>query len=135
MSWIWLVEGGLGDGSEKDVIEAARAEWLKSRARVLRWSEELQLVEEEMRRVQVSLSRKADWWEERRGGWQPLAPEFLEGIAAYADKQAALIRRLVVSFSMLWGAQGDFDEDEWVDEEDAESDAPATRPQERHEFD
>ncbi len=21
MSWIWLVEGGLGDGSEKDVIE------------------------------------------------------------------------------------------------------------------
>ncbi len=80
---------------------------LKSHAHVLQWSEELQLVEEEMRRVQVSLTQKVDWWEERCGGWQPPTPQFLEGIAAYADKQAALIRRLVMSFSMLWGAQGD----------------------------
>lgn len=92
-------------------------------------------MEEEMRRVQVSLTQKVDWWEERCGGWQPPTPQFLEGIAAYADKQAALIRRLVMSFSMLWGAQGDFDKDEWIDEEDAESDMPVELPQEMHEFD
>ncbi len=34
---------------------------------------------------------------------------------------------------MLWGAQGDFDEDEWIDEEDAESDVPVC-VQERHKF-
>lgn len=79
--------------------------------------------------VQVSLSQKADWWEERRVGWQPLAPEFSEGIGAYADKQATLIQRLVVSFSMLWGAQGEFDKDEWIDEEDAESDGPVPMPE------
>ncbi|KAK0191532.1 hypothetical protein F5146DRAFT_1138355 [Armillaria mellea] len=124
MSWIWLVEGGLGDGSKTDMIEVARTEWLKSHAHVLWWLEELQLVEEEMQWVQVSLSWKVDWWEERHVGWQPLALEFSEGIGAYVDKQAALIQRLVVSFSMLWGAQGKFNEDEWIDEEDAKSDVP-----------
>ncbi|KAK0435877.1 hypothetical protein EV421DRAFT_1739936 [Armillaria borealis] len=151
MSWIWLVEGGLGNSSDTDMIKGAnlhvigisytddsaavRTEWLKSHAHILQWSEELQLVEEEMRWVQVSLARKVDWWEERRRGWQPLTPEFSEGIAAYVDKQVALIRWLVMSFSMLWGAQGDFDKDEWINEEDAESDVLVARFQEMHEFD
>ncbi|SJL02885.1 uncharacterized protein ARMOST_06226 [Armillaria ostoyae] len=26
MSWIWLTEGRLGNGSDKDIIEAARAD-------------------------------------------------------------------------------------------------------------
>ncbi|KAK0234782.1 hypothetical protein EDD85DRAFT_774334, partial [Armillaria nabsnona] len=124
MLWIWLVEGGLRDGSEKDMIEAVRAGWLKSYAPVLQWSEELQLVEEEMRWVQVSLAQKVDWWEKRCGSWQPLTPQSLEGIVVYADKQVTLICRFVVSFSMLWGEEGDFDKDEWINEEDAKSDMP-----------
>ncbi|KAK0432107.1 hypothetical protein EV421DRAFT_1719756, partial [Armillaria borealis] len=123
MSWIWLVEGGLGDGSDEDLIEAARAEWLKSRAQVARWSEEVQLLEEEMQCVEVTLAHKADWWEAKREGLAGMvAPEVAEGVSAYADKQAAILRHLAVSFAMLWGRIGNYEEEEWVDEEDAESD-------------
>lgn len=102
-------------------------EWLKSRARVARWSEELLLLEEEMHCVEVSLSHKADEWEAKREGLGSVTPEIAEGVTAYADKQAAILRCLAVSFAMLWGKGGEYEEDEWVDEEDAESD-PAVLP-------
>lgn len=42
---------------------AVRIEWLKARARTKRWAEEVQLLEEEHRRVGVFLRHKAAWWE------------------------------------------------------------------------
>ncbi|KAF5375829.1 hypothetical protein D9615_008231 [Tricholomella constricta] len=52
VSWIWI---RLGDGSKLDQEEflqdALCIEWCKSKARSDRWSEEVELLQEEMRRV------------------------------------------------------------------------------------
>ncbi|PBK67937.1 hypothetical protein ARMSODRAFT_1019983 [Armillaria solidipes] len=55
VSWIWTTEGALGDRSDKQLHSAARVEWLKSRARVYQWCEELVLVRAEMQQCLKSL--------------------------------------------------------------------------------
>ena len=46
-------------------ILALRIEWCRVRARAMRWSEEVLLLREEMRRVLVFLEWQATWWEKR----------------------------------------------------------------------
>ncbi|KAG1845839.1 hypothetical protein F4604DRAFT_1884248 [Suillus subluteus] len=49
VSWIWMMDGvDCGDEGDDDGV---RIEWCKTRARALRWSEEVELLREEMRRV------------------------------------------------------------------------------------
>ncbi|SJL18909.1 uncharacterized protein ARMOST_22511 [Armillaria ostoyae] len=123
ISWIWLTEASLGDGSDKDLIQAARGEWLKSRARVLRWSEEKGLLQEEMRRVRVSLEYRAKCWERRRIPWEGCDVALGEGVTAYADLQASRQRHLSVAFTALWRAEDaeiPEDDPDWVDVEDEE---------------
>ncbi|KAF9035679.1 hypothetical protein BDZ89DRAFT_1130296 [Hymenopellis radicata] len=99
MSWVWATETGQGD----DAIESCRVEWLKSRARITRWSEQFKLVTEEIRRTPISLEAKAVWWDEHgENKDDTLEPEVREGIRAYAAQQAAVMRRLVRSFETLW---------------------------------
>lgn len=62
ISWIWTVTGAF-DGASPELLQSVKREWLKSRARVMRWSEELQLTEEEMRRVCVTLRFMELWYE------------------------------------------------------------------------
>ena len=52
MSWIWLVPHAKSevDSSEQVFDEGLRVEWSKSQARKMRWEEEVQLIQEEMRR-------------------------------------------------------------------------------------
>ena len=69
-SWIWLVQRGAypsGSESETQIHEAEfnqsmRVEWAKAKARMMRWKEELMLIQEEMRRVIVYHKWRADWW-------------------------------------------------------------------------
>ncbi|KAF8999471.1 hypothetical protein BDZ89DRAFT_1051273 [Hymenopellis radicata] len=102
LSWVWATEMGQGD----DVIESCRVEWLKSRARSLRWLEESKFMDEEMRRTPITLEKKALWWDARRESEdESLGSDIKEGIRAYAAQQAA-----------VWDLEGiDFEEgaDEW----------------------
>ena len=60
MSWIWLVLRTV-NSDDKEFNDSMRVEWAKSRARMMRWKEELLIVQEEMRRVLVYLRWRAEW--------------------------------------------------------------------------
>jgi hypothetical protein len=68
----------------------------------VRWSEEVLLLEEEMRRVIVFLRWRALWWEEQGLPRTDLSPADAEGMHAYALRQAALLRSLCDDFSKRW---------------------------------
>ncbi|KAF6742829.1 hypothetical protein DFP72DRAFT_859845 [Ephemerocybe angulata] len=98
LSWIWFsstlnATSASRDNIETDVQlqEALRIEFLKTRARALRWDEEVELLEEEKRRTMQFFSWKASWWLSR-----PLSSiggegeDYLEGFRAYASSQASV---------------------------------------------
>ena len=112
-SWIWLanprnpdiVDGETAEegASEEEVNEMLRVEWTTSFARLERWSEEVELLQEEMRRVVAFLEWKSGDWlakVDARGG-EP-ASDIQSGLRAYAKKQAAIFHNLAISFTKLW---------------------------------
>ena len=124
ISWIWRVSGAMGDGGD-DVLNdgqcplppitqnmlvdflfffvlALRIEWAKSRARYLRWSEEVLLLKEEMRRVRKTLEKRVAWWREREEPWEGLDRAEAEGVCAYARRQAGVEQSLYERFTRLW---------------------------------
>ncbi|KAJ7683938.1 hypothetical protein B0H14DRAFT_2422270, partial [Mycena olivaceomarginata] len=105
MSWIWVMEGTAG--AEGDVVnnEALRIDWAKTRAKAMRYAEEVDLLEEEMRRVLQFFEWRADWWRSQvglRAGGQSGA--LREGHAAYAYKQAGYMDGLRARFSDEWSS-------------------------------
>lgn len=101
LSWIWTapLSSTEGDQEPDDIL---RSEWARSRARSRRASEEVVLLDEEMRRVLAYLEWKASWWEQREDSRSVRDRELAEGIASYAESQAALQRSLSYSFRSLW---------------------------------
>ncbi|KAJ7204612.1 hypothetical protein C8J57DRAFT_1618880 [Mycena rebaudengoi] len=98
LSWIWLAAGSAGEGGEAGeqgqqaaMDEALRIEWAKTHARSLRWSGEVRLLEEEMRRIQQFLLWQSGWWMTRR-----------KGDTAYALRQAAARSDLCGVFATKW---------------------------------
>ncbi|KAJ6449237.1 hypothetical protein C8R47DRAFT_999277 [Mycena vitilis] len=92
LSWIWYSSGGAGMGEREQTEAADEAEWLKARARAMRWREEVILLEEEMRRSIESSKYMAQTWEERssaRADEEGIAPELVEGLAGYAWEHVA----------------------------------------------
>ncbi|EIW79765.1 hypothetical protein CONPUDRAFT_34829, partial [Coniophora puteana RWD-64-598 SS2] len=63
LTWIWRS----GDVSQGDdgLQDGIRTEWCKARARALRWTEEVHLLKEEMRRTLQYMLWHARWWEVR----------------------------------------------------------------------
>lgn len=117
ISWIWTVTGAF-DGASPELLQSVRREWLKSRARVMRWTEELRLTEEEMRRVRVTLRFMELWWEERKTLRVQGDAALLEGSVAYAAHQAAVQQDLRASFTALWDLTdepGDYQDIPWQD--------------------
>ncbi|KAJ7613253.1 hypothetical protein DFH06DRAFT_1274591 [Mycena polygramma] len=104
-SWIWLQlsEGQEGD-DETAMTEALRIEWAKTRARAWRWTEEVDLVEEEMRRVLEFLAWKSLWWLEQIDQRPDVvADEILrEGFTAYARRQSRMQTELRSRFVESW---------------------------------
>lgn len=110
ISWIWLVphESSLpitspGDTLDRnEFLENMRVEWVRSKARAERWGEEIQLLEEEMRRVITYLEWMASWWREQGSRWvsQPAALE--RGLKVYAERQARVYEGLACRFAVLW---------------------------------
>ncbi|KAJ7478021.1 hypothetical protein B0H11DRAFT_1726119 [Mycena galericulata] len=103
MSWIWLAQRqGAKPGDPEQEDEALRIEWAKTRARSLRWSEEVDLLEEEMRRISQFLMWRSGWWEERVGKRDLLDGPQVEGEKAYALRQAAFQADLCRAFEKKW---------------------------------
>jgi len=110
-SWIWLTNprapGAAGEeeenASEEDVNELLRVEWTTSFARLERWTEEVELLQEEMRRVVAFLEWKSvDWLAKIGAREENTTPDLRSGLDAYARKQAAVYHDLAVSFATLW---------------------------------
>ena len=63
---------------------ALRIEWCRTRARAMRWSEEVLLVQEEMRRVLEYMSWLANWWSSHAAVPSMAHDPYLtEGLTAY----------------------------------------------------
>ena len=111
-SWIWLsnpqvrdIDGEVGEegASDEDVNEVICVEWTTSFARLERWVEEVELLQEEMRRVIMFLEWKSlDWLAKVEAHRGDLASDIQSGLNAYAKKQAAVYHDLAVSFANLW---------------------------------
>ncbi|KAF6743253.1 hypothetical protein DFP72DRAFT_1080451 [Ephemerocybe angulata] len=104
-SWIWVAKGARTtrrDDVDAQIDENLRVEWAKSRARSLRWDEEVELLQEEMRRVVVYLFWKAEWWEGKRHENKAVPQDIRLGLEAYGAKQAWYCRELARSSLQLW---------------------------------
>ncbi|KAJ6525006.1 hypothetical protein B0H19DRAFT_1340096, partial [Mycena capillaripes] len=87
-----------------DRVAALRVEWAKVRARGMSYREEVDLLEEEMRRVVQFLDWRAKWWRSRlglRAGMQPDAA-LPKGHATCVHKQAAYMSGLSQRFQEQW---------------------------------
>ncbi|KAJ6500304.1 hypothetical protein DFH09DRAFT_1375882 [Mycena vulgaris] len=118
MSWIWRSPGvDEGEAGAKGMNEALRIEWAKTRARAMCQEEQVDLLEEEMRRVLAFLRYKADWWEGRAAQrprvpldgrtkvgimYAPAHKAYDEGNVAYARRQALRLRELTALFETKW---------------------------------
>jgi hypothetical protein len=114
-SWIWLLNPRArdADGSEtahgedgasdEEVNEVMQVQWATSQARMERWAEEVQLLQEEMRRVVTFLEWKSENWLEKHDARLATASSSVQsGLCAYARKQATIHHDLAVSFMRLW---------------------------------
>ncbi|KAJ7028878.1 hypothetical protein C8F04DRAFT_1265444 [Mycena alexandri] len=101
MSWIWTAPGALDDEEER-LHDSIRVEWARARARKVRWTEEVLLLREEMRRVLRYLAWQAGWWREQVGLRSDWTAEVEDGARAYACKQAAWHERLAGYFRTKW---------------------------------
>ena len=104
--WIWLVprvETAQDVGAMEEHLDAnLRVEWAKSRARAARWTEEVELLCEEMRRTLVFLEWRAEWWRKRAHHRVDAPAHLRHGIEAYALRQAALQQRIANCHAKHW---------------------------------
>ncbi|KAJ6503118.1 hypothetical protein DFH09DRAFT_1252002 [Mycena vulgaris] len=101
MSWIWTAPGALEDEDAR-LHDSIRVEWARARARKVRWTEEVLLLREEMRRVLRYLVWQSGWWLERRASRTDVSEAVAAGMHAYACKQAAWHDRLGGFFRTKW---------------------------------
>ncbi|KAK7032539.1 hypothetical protein VNI00_012937 [Paramarasmius palmivorus] len=82
-SWIWYVAGDrMSTDRQKDIQIGLQVQWCKARARAQRSREELELVDEEMRRE--------------------VSPWLADGLKAYASEQSDIERRRGASWQVSW---------------------------------
>jgi hypothetical protein len=95
-----------GQSISDNCFSGLRIEWCKSRARALRWSEEVKLLQEEMRRVLAFLEWRAGWWAARglsmAAACSMKPTPYIEGLLAYSARQANIQRALANRFTDMW---------------------------------
>ena len=105
-SWIWLVtrlpqERGENQ-TEEEFNHSMRTEWAQTRARMCRWSEELLIIQEEMRRVLAYFEWKSSWWLEQANRRTGTESSVQSGVMAYAHKQSTLCLRMAARCAEHW---------------------------------
>ena len=105
-SWIWLVSRGEMSqdiGVMEEHLDAnLRVEWAKSQARAARWSEQVDLVAEEMRRTLAFLEWRAGWWRCQASRRVDISEQVHHGLVAYAERQADLLKRIAGGHVKHW---------------------------------
>jgi hypothetical protein len=81
------------------LLTGLRVEWCKARARAMRWGEEVELLQEEVRRVLCFMRWHADWWHKKKTIFYDD-----EGLNTYAGRQAQLREDLTACFKKMWEA-------------------------------
>jgi hypothetical protein len=81
-----------------------RVEWLKCRAHASRWKEEIQLVEEEMRRSLEFGNFFQTWWMERASLRSPNSSHLQERLMAYASEMADKEDRRRGAWAFTWAS-------------------------------
>ena len=112
-SWIWLsnsnattTDPARSTISSDEVNEDMRVEWAQCVARAVRWEEEVDLLQEEMRRVVHFLDWKSKDWLSRVDARAGVATkELSSGLSAYARKQASIYNKLAIRFCQRWRSQ------------------------------
>ncbi|KAM6490840.1 hypothetical protein JOM56_013709 [Amanita muscaria] len=113
LSWIWMTVGITDESSPPQLIDAQmltgfnfpalRVQWCHARAHHLRWSEEISLLKEEMRRVLAYCSWYGQWWLDQANRYQVEKHDPLsEGLSAYALHQANIRIAMKEHFTQLW---------------------------------
>ncbi|KAI0695073.1 hypothetical protein C8T65DRAFT_744181 [Cerioporus squamosus] len=95
MSWIWRASASpkvpdAAGNMQNSLQESLRVEWCKARARAARWTEEVELVQEEMRRTLAYHKWAAGRWSDLVDAKYADRPDYQEGANAYARRQAAI---------------------------------------------
>ncbi|PPR04810.1 hypothetical protein CVT26_012981 [Gymnopilus dilepis] len=102
ISWIWTMVSYNADSPEVKDNNLLRAEWARSRVRVNRAKEEVQLLREEMRRVVVYLDWKSEWWKSRQQARYLKDVVLAEGLHSYCVDQENRQQDLKVHFQDIW---------------------------------
>ncbi|KAJ7578105.1 hypothetical protein C8J56DRAFT_797719 [Mycena floridula] len=114
ITWIWTALGTNVSSADKSVrLDAMRIQWLKYRARAMRWEEEVDLILEEMRRVNVFLLWKASSWREKADNFISSSQRLQDGGKAYALRQAAMYTPMQTRNLYLWRFV-----DDWLQKEE-----------------
>ena len=118
LSWIWY--STTGEELERGETEACllfrlhtttqhltisidlRVEWLRCRARAARWKEEVELLDEEMRRSIRFCEWKMTWWDSQKDQRTTVPSHIREGIVAYAAEQANAERQRATNWASHW---------------------------------
>ena len=87
-----------------DYCTGLRVEWAKTRARAERWREEVQLLDEEMRRTLEFGWWRARWWKQHADSHAGMPGHVGEGLRAYAIEQSNAERQRSVQWATKWSA-------------------------------
>ncbi|KAG2128024.1 uncharacterized protein EDB93DRAFT_1243611 [Suillus bovinus] len=91
LSWIWSIWGAAPNEMDKDnILEDIQIEWCKARAWAMYWAEEVELLKEEMQRIQQFFEWDVQRWDEWGLGNALQDTDQREGHMAYAKRQAIL---------------------------------------------
>ncbi|KAH7903192.1 hypothetical protein BJ138DRAFT_1120622 [Hygrophoropsis aurantiaca] len=101
LTWIWITTSESEDNDEREQ-DALRVEWCKARARTMRWTEEVELLFEEKRRILQFFEWQTQWWMARADADWIQDPIIKAGSIAYAHRQASLRRKLAHHFENMW---------------------------------
>ncbi|KAJ7300377.1 hypothetical protein DFH08DRAFT_725398 [Mycena albidolilacea] len=103
LSWIWYSAGNPSDENDSKLQEALRLEWCKAYARAKRFSEDVRLLREEMRRtITYGYTAAAGWEELARAELPGSEPMLTEGRRAYAAEHAATERATCALLEKNW---------------------------------
>nr|GAT52608.1 predicted protein [Mycena chlorophos] len=106
VSWIWSTsvpqEEGEGHVGPHDSV---RVQWSKALARRDRWTEEVRLLREEMKRVLRSVRSVQAQWEARVGKRLGVDAALSAGLTAYARRQVAIYGAVGASFRTSWSSK------------------------------
>ncbi|KAG2048208.1 hypothetical protein BDR06DRAFT_976177 [Suillus hirtellus] len=93
---------GVSEDSRAILSEGLHIEWCKSQVQANQWTEEVELLQEEMYHVADFLSWHAGWWEKHMNRRNVLATPEQKGIKGYVKCQAALWRAMHDRFQEMW---------------------------------